>query len=121
MGVRLVCLPVALLKRGAQLPSGSDLVGVWEMLSLCPLVDLVQGLLPFHGWHQLLNQLPAHVALVHVTFSIYVGVDADLRTSYLDGKGTNRKSQMELVVRRLKNDLNTMSDEQHMDPDFISP
>lgn len=48
-------LPVTLLKRGAQLLSRADLVGVRESLALRPLVDLVQSLLPLHGRHQLLH------------------------------------------------------------------
>lgn len=112
MGVCFVSLPVALLQRGTQLPSRSDFVGVREILSLRPLVDLVESLLPFHGRHQLLNQLSAHVALVHVAFAIHVGVDADLGTSHLDGKVTGCKSHMDLVLSGLKNEVNTTSDVQ---------
>lgn len=79
-------LPVTLLKRGAELLSRADLVGVRELVSLPPLVDLVQTLLPLHGRHQLLHQLPAHVALVHVALAVHVGVHVDLRTADLDGR-----------------------------------
>lgn len=86
MSVSLECLPVAFLQRGAELLSGSHLVGVWKTLPLRPLVDLVQSLLPFDGRHHLLRQLPADVALAHVAFAVHVGVDSDLRASHLKGK-----------------------------------
>lgn len=76
-------LPVALLKRGAQLLPRANLVGVREALPLRPLVDLVQRLLPLHGRRQLLRQLPPHVALAHVALSVHVGVDVDLGTTDL--------------------------------------
>lgn len=79
-------LPVTLLKRGTELLSRADLVGLRELLSLRPLVDLVQSLLPLHRRHQLLHQLPAHVALVHVAFAVHVGVHVDLRTTDLNGR-----------------------------------
>lgn len=85
--VYVVCesLPVALLKCGAELSPRPDFVGVREPLALRPLVHFVQRLLPLHGRHQLLHQLPAHVALAHVAFTIHVGVHADLRTPDLNG------------------------------------
>lgn len=78
-------LLVALLKRGAELPPRPDLEGAGELLSLRPLVDLVQGLLPLHRRHQLLHQLVAHVLLVHVALSIDVRVHVDLRPTDLRG------------------------------------
>lgn len=78
MCVRFEGLPVTLLKCGAELLSGADLVGVGELPSLCPLIDLVQSLLPLHRRHQLLHQLPAYVALIHVAFAVHVGVHVDL-------------------------------------------
>lgn len=78
-------LPVTLLKHGSELLPRADLVGVRELLALRPLVDLVESLLPLHGRHQLLHQLPAHVALVHVALAIHVGVDVDLGTTDLSG------------------------------------
>lgn len=83
MGVICESLPVALLKRGAELSPWSHLIGVRELRALHPLVNLVQSLLPFHGRHQLLHQLPAHVALVHVALPIHVGVHIDLRAADL--------------------------------------
>lgn len=85
----IICegLPVALLKYGAELLSRADLVGVRELLALRPLVDLVQSLLPLHRRHQLLHQLPAHVALAHVPLSIHVGVHVDLGTADLNRRG----------------------------------
>lgn len=83
MCVRFEGLPVAPLKHDAQLLSRADLVGVGEILSLHPLVDLVHGLLPLHGRHQLLHQLSAHVSLVHVALAVNVGVHVDVRTPHL--------------------------------------
>lgn len=83
MGVICEGLPVALLKHGTKLLSWSDLVGVRELLALHPLVDLVQSLLPFHGRHQLLPQLLAHVAVAHVALPVHVGVHTDLRPADL--------------------------------------
>lgn len=83
MGVICESLPVALLKRGAELSPWSHLICVWELLALHPLVNLVQSLLPFHGQHQLLHQLPAHVALIHVALPVHVGVHIDLRAADL--------------------------------------
>ena len=57
MCVRVEGLPVALLKRGAELLSGADLIGVRELFPLHPLEDLVQSLLPLDRRHQLLHQL----------------------------------------------------------------
>lgn len=79
-------LPVTFLKCGTELLSRADLVGVRELLSLRPLVDLVEGLLPLHRRHHLLHQLPAHVALVHVALAVHVGVHVDLRTTDLNGR-----------------------------------
>lgn len=79
-------LPVTPLKRSTELLSGSDLIGAGELLSLRPLVDLVQSLLPLHRQHQLLHKLSAHVALVHVAFPIHVGVHVNLRTLHLNGR-----------------------------------
>lgn len=77
-------LPVTLLKCGAELLSRTDLVGVRERLARCPLVDLMQSLLPLHRRHQLLHQLPPHLALIHIPFSIHVGVHVDFWTADLN-------------------------------------
>lgn len=84
----IICkgLPVALLKNGSELLPGAHLEGMRELLSLHPLVDLVQSLLPLHGRHQLLHQLPAHVFLGHVAFAVHVGVHFDLRDTDLTGR-----------------------------------
>lgn len=79
-------LPVTLLQRGSELLPRADLVGVRELLPTRPLVHLVQRLLPLHRRHQLLHQLPADVALVHVALSIHVGVNTDLGTADLSGR-----------------------------------
>lgn len=86
VNVGLESLPVAFLKRGAQLLPGPHLVGVRKALPLRPLVHLVQRLLPFDGRHHLPRQLPADVALAHVAFAVHVGVDADLGASHLKEK-----------------------------------
>lgn len=54
-----------------------------ELLSLRSLEDLMQSLLPLHGRHQLLHQLSAHVAFVHVALSVHIGVHVDLRATNL--------------------------------------
>lgn len=78
MHIVRIGLPVTLLERGAKLLSRSDLVRVREPLALCPLIHLVQRLLPFHGRRQLLHQLSPNVALVHVPLSVHVGVHINL-------------------------------------------
>lgn len=85
--VALVGLHVALLQRGPQLLPGAHLVGVGEALTLGPLEHLVEGLLPLHWRHQLLGQLPAHVALMHVALGVHVGVHIDLGPTYLSWDG----------------------------------
>lgn len=100
MGVACEGLPVALLQRGAELLSRSDLVGVRELLALHPLVDLVQGLLPLHGRHQLLHQLPAHVALVHVALPVHVGVHTDLRAADLERRSFTQLNYIKKTGRR---------------------
>lgn len=84
----IICkgLPVALMQSGSELLPGAHLEGLRELLSLQPLVDLVQSLLPLHRRHQLLYQLPAHVFLVHVAFAVHVGVHSDLRGTDLTGR-----------------------------------
>lgn len=84
MCVRCERLPVTLLKHGTELLSRADLIGVRELGSLSPLVDLVQSLLPLHRRHQLLHQLPAHVARVHVALAVHIGVHVDLGTPDLN-------------------------------------
>lgn len=83
MGVVCEGLPVALLKRRAELLPWSHLVGVRELCALHPLVDLMQSLLPFHRRHQLLHELLAHVAVAHVALPIHIGVHTDLRPADL--------------------------------------
>lgn len=82
--VRREGLPVAPLERGAELLPRTDLVRVRELRPLRPLEDLVQSLFPLHRRHQLLHQLPAHVALVHVALAVHVGVHVDLGATHLN-------------------------------------
>lgn len=84
--VRIKGLPVAPLKRSAELLSRADLVGVREPLPLHPLEDLMQSLLPLHRRHQLLHQLFAQVVFVHVALAVHIGVHVDLRTTNLNRK-----------------------------------